>query len=70
MLLLIENGADVNTRNQNGKTVMDFVGRWQDEPLMQMLEKKFDTQAREDERLLASQRRKSVLQLLNDYKTE
>jgi hypothetical protein len=70
MLLLIENGADVNTRNQNGETVMDFVGGWQDELLMQLLEEKFDTQAREDERLLASQSRKSILQLLNDYKTE
>lgn len=70
MLLLIENGADVNTRNQEGLTVMDFVSRWQDDTLMRLLEKKFDTKAREDERLLASQRRKSVLQFLNDYKME
>lgn len=70
MLLLIENGADVNTRNQEGLTVMDFVSRWQDDTLMRLLEKKFDIKAREDERLLASQRRKSVLQFLNDYKME
>jgi ankyrin repeat protein len=67
--LLIENGADVNARTQNGETVMDFVRRWDDATLMRLVEKKFDVRAREDERLLALKRRENVLRLLEGYKT-
>lgn len=68
MALLIENGADVNARTQNGETVMEFVRRWNDATLIPLVEGKFDVQAREDERLLALKRRENVLRLLDGYK--
>jgi hypothetical protein len=65
MLLLIENGADVNAKNQDGRTVMDYADQWrQDETIMRLLERRFNFQAKENERLLAFQRRRSVLRLL------
>ena len=69
MALLIENGADVNATNQAGKSIMDYERRWHDEVIMELVERKFNFQAKEDEKLLVLQRRKNVLQLLDDWET-
>jgi ankyrin repeat protein len=69
MILLIENGADVNLMNDKKQTIMDYFDRWEDEAIIKLLEGRFDYKAREDEKKLKAQRRQDVLQLLKDWRT-
>jgi hypothetical protein len=68
MILLIENGADVNLMNGEGRSIMDYFEIWKDEEIIELLEKKFNYQAAEVERQLKAQRRQDVLQLLEEWK--
>lgn len=69
MILLIENGADVNLMNDKKQTIMDYLDRWEDEVIIKLLEGRFDYKAQEDEKKLKAQRRQDVLQLLKDWRT-
>jgi hypothetical protein len=67
MLLLIENGADVNATSQAGKSIMDYDQRWHDGAIRELVEREFNFQAKEEERLLVLQQRKNVRHLLDDW---
>jgi ankyrin repeat protein len=66
-LLLLENGADVNIKNDDGKTVLYFTAYLEDEALKQSVAERFNFQAIDDERLLKLQRRRRVLQILERW---
>lgn len=42
MHILLKAGADVNVKNDEGRTIMDFVDRWQDETLLALVEAKYE----------------------------
>jgi hypothetical protein len=70
MLLLIRSGADVNTKNQEGNTIMDWIRNWRDDAILELVKKKFNYQALEDGKLALDQKRERVLELLTKLEEE
>lgn len=70
MLLLVRSGADVNTRDQDGETIMNYIELWRDETILELVNKKYDYQILEDEKLALEQKRKRVLELLTKWGEE
>jgi len=66
MLILLKAGADVNVKNDEGQTIMDFVDRWQDDTLWEIVDNKFDYAAIEASKLLLSEKRQRIRDLLEN----
>lgn len=64
MSILIKAGADVNTINDEGQTIIDFIGYWEDEALVEMVYQKFDFEAVEARKRALEAKRHAIRKVL------